>query len=488
MIYNKINGSVPELKDSKVELVIVFLSIVFFLLVLFKLVKLPGLQILLAAVIVVLTVVHLIFQGPRWQMYIEYTFIVFYLVITLMTIKGKTVGKRVRLFMVVFWSVFLVINIGLLILFPYNKMPKIDGEYNVGTISFDAVDVNRLEGYGNSPGSSRKIRLQFWYPAENVDGAKKDFWLSDGIDVARLIPAIAGGPGFIFEYIARIKSNSYKNAPILQQQNTYPIVVMSHGWRGFRNLHSDLGELLASNGFIAVSIDHTFGSLGIVFDDGSVIPLDTNALPPGVDEDFASAANTLVKTYSLDAKLVLDLLGQLNEGKPEHTTILNPKFFINCIDLNSIGMFGHSTGGGGVTRLAINDERVSSVFALDPWVEPIDSAILNQGLATSSIFLRSEQWAGRKNNEHLQIIANSPSTVTDMYQLNGATHEDFTMLYMFEPASKLIGFAGTLDSRRSGEIQRNFILNFFNITLKGSGESYSSLANKYPEVVDIYWQ
>jgi len=469
-----------------VELLIVILSIVFFVLVFFKLVKLPQIQILLAAVLVVLTVVHLIFQGPRWQMYIEYAFIIFYLVITLMSIKGKSAGKRIRLFTFIFWLVFLLFTITFLIIFPYNKMPEIVGEYNVGTISFDAVDVNRIEIYGDSPGSPRKIRLQFWYPTDQVEGATKDLWLSDGVDAVRMIPAIVGAPGFILEYAARIKSNSYKNVPILQPQNTYPIVVMSHGWRGFRNLHSDIGELLAANGFIAVSIDHSYGSLATVFDDGSVIPLDTQALPPG--EGFASAANTLVKTYSLDAKLVLDLLDQLNEGNPEHTTIEDSGFFINCIDLNSIGMVGHSTGGGGVTRLAITDERVSAVFALDPWVEPIDSEILSRGLAASSIFLRSEEWEVSKNNEYLQIIANSPNTVTEMYQLNGATHEDFTMLYMFEPASKLIGFAGTLDSRRSGEIQRNFIFNFFDITLKGNGESYSYLANKYPEVVDISWQ
>ncbi len=470
------------------ELIIVILSIVFFLLVFFKSVKSPRIQILLASVIVVLTVAHLIVQGPRWQMYIEYAFIIYYLVITLMSIRGKVAGRRVRLFMLIFWLVFLVLTIGLLIIFPYNQMPEIDGEYNVGTISFDAVDVDRSEIYGDSPGAPRKIRLQFWYPAEDIEGAKKDFWLSDGPDVARMITAIAGAPGFLMEYTARIESNSYKNVPIRQPRNPYPIVVISHGWRGFRNLHSDLGELLAANGFIAVSIDHSYGSLATVFDDGIVAQLDVDALPPGEDDSFAAASNRLVKTYSLDAKLVLDLLLQLDEGNPEHTTIVEPGFFSNCIDLNSIGMIGHSTGGGGVTRLAITDERVSAVFGLDPWIEPVESEILRQGLAVPSVFLCSEQWVDHKNNENLQIIENSPNTGTEMYQLNGANHEDFTMMYMFEPVSKLIGFAGTLDSSRSGEIQRDFIFKFFDNTLKDSGKGYSSLTDEYPEVVDIYWE
>ena len=153
--------------------------------------------------------------------------------------------------------------------------------------------------------------------------------------------------------------------------------------------------------------------------------------------------------------------------------------------MDDVGVLGHSTGGGGVIQLAISDHRVKSVFGMDAWVEPIDQEVLKKGLQVPTCLLRSEQWETGPNNDYLRQLFTSSKVVPDIYQINGGNHQDFSMLYMYDPMTKLTGSQGPLDSRVNASIQQDFVLSFFNKTLKGQNIDLKQLAEKYEAVVRV---
>lgn len=428
-------------------------------------------------VLIPLFVAHFVFEGLRWQMFGVYLYSL-YLVYRFLFVRNKrlSIGEAgEKKFPAIILAILLLISELLILVFQVNEMPEPSGDYNIGTISFDIVDEDREELYGEEAGEARKFRAQFWYPSDDVSDGVLSKWLSDGYEVSRQVPAQVGLPGFIFDYTGLIDSNSYENVLISSKEDKYPVVVLSHGWTGYRHLHSDMAELLASHGYIVVSIEHTYGSLATVFDDGQVTLVDYNALPNrDENDDFLIFANDLVSTYSSDSGRVLDFIEELNR-----TELFNGR-----ADMDHIGVLGHSTGGGGVVKLAIEDTRVDAVFGFDPWIEPLGHEQLSEGLDIPFLFIRSEQWEVGPNNDYITTLVKHSSSDYLTLQLEGSYHQDFTMLYMYRPLNDLAGFAGELDSQVSLDIRLDYILKFFDQNLKGTDANVEELFNKYDPVIE----
>lgn len=432
-------------------------------------------------------IVQLIFRGPRWQVFLLYIYALIMSIQLISKYKGKSLKRVLKIVLSVFYITILLISLLLTIIFTYNKFPKPAGDSRVGTISFDITDSSRKELYGDTRGEARKIRVQMWYPADDILGYETEKWFADGRSVPGMIPAFTGMPQFLLKYTARIDSNSFKAAPISTEKKTYPLVIISHGWFSSRSFHADIAELLASCGYIVIGIDHTYGALATVFDTGETRFLDPSALPSGKEpEEFHKYSNTLVKTYSLDAKLVIDTLEDINKDGLFNTTLTDPDFIKNRIDMSAIGLLGHSTGGGGTTRLAMTDNRIKALFGLDSWVEPIAPELLEKGLKIPSLFINSEEWKDQKNGDFLKMIFDNSDSGTEMYRLNGTTHQDFAMIYMLDPLSQIMGLAGELKSDRRRDIQHDFILKFFDKTLRNKNNNIDDLVDSYNEMVSVY--
>jgi hypothetical protein len=402
---------------------------------------------------------HLLFDQKSWQMYPVY----FYLsmkagvsMIGLLTDAQRKPIRESRMRNLVIGGIAIGLTGLCLVVFPKYSIPEPIGAYHVGTHTFEITDPNRLESYGRVIDESdksdyRRIRIQMWYPADSVAGYKQMPWLQDGLQVSRSLAREMNLPFFMLDHTENILSNSHLEAPLSRQESVYPIVILSHGWKGFRSLHTDFAELLASSGYIVFGIDHTYGAQMTVFEDGTGIELDQNALPDRNETpDFLTYANQLVMTYAGDVKLLLDTLPSLNPGQ---------------WDLSRVGLLGHSTGGGADVAVAMEDSRVKSVIGLDAWVEPLGMDAVKMGLEVPALFLRSEQWAGGVNDTFLNgLIEGSPEA--RVHQIDGTTHIDFTMSYLFSSLTGIIGFTGDLDREMSEEIQHTYILNFFNETLR----------------------
>ena len=353
---------------------------------------------------------------------------------------------------------FLVLSsLSLNAIFPTDSVAIPSGPFKIGTQTFELTDENRTEAYSDSVDSPRKIKVQVWYPTDNVENLNRVKWISEGKTLTRQLAKSMHAPYFLLDHLADIDSNSYEDALISNAFESYPVVVISHGWKGFRELHTDYAEALASNAYIAISIDHTYGSQYVSFENGEEAFLNKDALPSIVSpSQFNDHANQLATTYGDDVKLVLDDL---------------PNLKLN-LDLNRIGLLGHSTGGGGDVYASTTDKRVKALLGFDAWVNPLKPETLKKGLSMPALFVRSEQWGKGPNNKALDTIIKN-SDQSSFLQMDETKHVDFSMSYMISPILEHVGFIGKLGGEQSSEIQKRLILDFFNQTLKRD-EPYSS--------------
>ncbi len=409
----------------------------------------------LLSITAMVLILHLSFGLVRWQFYPIYlAIILFGIGFYIIQIRGLMVSTFVRRGILLVSSILFFISLGSALVFPVYEIPNPSGDYAIGTESYVIEDVSREELYSDEIGDYRKINIQVWYPAETIEGYDVAPWLEDGVEVSRGLSKDMGFPFFLLDHTAEIMSNSYVGAPINEDLNQYPVMIISHGWGGFKNIHTDLAEELASNGYIVVAIDHTYGSVATVFED-EVVYQSEEALPQRDQvDDFLTYANQLVSTYAGDITTTINYLEELND------TDLSSKFN-GRLDLTKIGLLGHSTGGGAGVMIALNDERIDAFIGLDAWVEPIDETDINQGLLIPSLFLRSESWEEGFNNTKLMALIDESDYPSLLYQIDGTTHFDFAMVYMYSPLTSYIGFSGDIDSDYFNSIMKTMMLDFF---------------------------
>jgi hypothetical protein len=428
---------------------------------------------LIASVAFITFLLHVVFENSRWQLYPLYLslFLCFFIVLGYFFLfKSFRNRKLLNITTLLVTGVLILISGISSFSFPIYEIAIPTGDYLIGTQSFVLIDSERMEQYGTE--GNRKIRIQMWYPAETVEEYENVPWLEDGKVVAQSLAQDMGLPRFVLDHTELIMSNSYQGAPISETLDEYPVVVISHGWRGFRNLHTDLAEELASLGYIVVNIDHTYGSVATVFSDEETAYLNLDALPNReTNTDFLDYANTLVNTYAGDITLTLDELEKMDaEG--------SLSMFEGKMDVTKIGLLGHSTGGGADVAVAINDERVKALVGMDAWVEPIYDTEIEKGLDVPALFLRSGSWEIGENNLNLNSLVESNADSSWLYQIDGITHYDFSMAYMYSPLTKYISITGELDGDYLVSILKTVITEFFDKNLK---ENFTIELNQFDE-------
>lgn len=415
---------------------------------------------------VLVIVLQLVINGMRWQLYPLYIALFALLILAFLKTILEIVPNRTwkKGFSIVL-SLLIFLSAASAFVFPVYSLPEPNGPDLIGTESIVIVDESRFEQYGTDSNQYRRFKIQIWYPAETVDGYSQEPWIGDGLPVARAISKDYGLPSFALDHIVDIMSHAYIDAPISEAADQYPVVVISHGWSGTRFLHTDYAEALASRGYIVVGIEHTYGSVATVFGEDDIAYRNADALPPReTTPDFLTYANQLVYTYAGDVTKTLDYLEEINASG-------SGSRFSGRLDLTEIGFLGHSTGGGGDVAVALNDDRVKALMGLDAWVEPIDSTEIAKGLDMPSLFIRSGAWETGNNNENLYSVINHSSASSILYQIDGTTHYDFAMVYMYSPLTRLIGFSGSVDEKQLIVILKTMITDFFNQTLKHDANS-----------------
>lgn len=434
----------------------------------------------MAMLLVATMIVQLVFEGYRWQLLpLE--------VGTLLLAAGDALWeeRRFRGFPRLRRSVLGLLGAALMVVlpvvFPVPTLPAPTGPFGVGTTTVVLTDSERVEEYGLpeiAPDESsddeaveapveqpRRIVVQIWYPATAVDG-EPVLWNPD-LDV--LGPEIAGRlglPGFAVGHTAGVMAHAVPEAQPLD--GTFPIVIGSHDWAGFRTDALDHIESLASHGFIVLVPDHTYASLAVRFpDDGSVALLDERILPEeerdSDPEAYLEDAETLIEVMADDIILIADRLEQGPSG--------GFGFIVEHADVDHLGVYGHGTGGGAAARFCLVDQRCDAVLGLDPWVEPIPDRTVAREFQVASLLMRSDEARDTPNDRRLRGMAERSPALSYWIGIEGAGHQDFVMTPLLSPFADRFGWKGPIESSRVVPIVDSYVVAFFERFLLGVGGS-----------------
>lgn len=177
------------------------------------------------------------------------------------------------------------------------------GNYAVGVKTVQVTDPARFDPQSQAP-KARSLTLEIWYPAA-TDPAKP---LTSYENQSR-----SGVP-------FSLQASAVRDVPVLKNtKEKYPLVVLSHGYTGYRTIMFYLAEHLASQGYIVVGIDHT---------DSTNAEIDMKTAP------FAGFVSTLLNR-ARDQQFVLEHLRR------------EPALTGSQLDGSKAAVIGYSMGGFG---------------------------------------------------------------------------------------------------------------------------------------------
>lgn len=435
----------------------------------------------LPALTVLVGILQIIVEGYRWQMVPIFIFSIVLFAIALPAIikpaykspprfRQKMIGLLLAL-------VLYAVAYALPVLLPIPKLPDATGPFQVGTFSMMLTDSSREELYSDNPNEPRRIMIQVWYPAEPLPGDESAPWMDHVELIGPAISRFLKLPGFFLDHLKYEKTGAFLDAPISDAQNNYPVLLFSHGWKGFRAQNSFQAINFASNGYVVVAVDHSYGAILTVFPDGSLAYNNPNALPSDMpDDQYLPIANKLINQWSGDLGFVLDTLRTFNENDPVHG-------LTGHLDLDKVGVYGHSTGGGATVEFCGRDPRCKAGLGMDAYLKPVSETILDLGLRQPFLFMFSETWSSETNwGLFNELYLNSDSAKT--LSILGTSHYDFSDLPLLTPIAAQLGLKGPLSGDRVVKITSAYPLAFFNYEFFGNPSALlEGNSADFPEVV-----
>ncbi len=413
----------------------------------------PPIVRLAPAAAVTIILVHFTLEGYRWQMIPLYALTLILTVLSIFISDVKPLASILILILV-------AVSIALPTLLPIPKIPPPSGSFEVGTTSYEFTDSSRKELYSGKD-EPRRFMVQVWYPAEITSTARHAPWMSEAKIYTRALSNYLELPSFFLDHLALSISPAYLDVPLAKTSKPYPVILFSHGWSGFSAQNTGQAVELASRGYVVIGMQHTYGAVVTVFPDGTVALNNPKALPENPDDpNYEFIARKLVDQWSGDMAFVLDQFQGFDKEAGNR--------FFQKLDMERIGVYGHSTGGGAAIQFCGVDPRCKAVLGMDPFMRPVSAEVIENGISQPSFFMFSQGWTdlvdSYNNKLFDQFYPNTTNNV-GVISINGTKHFDFTDIPLLSPIAPQLGLKGPLNGKRVTKIVDAYLLDFFEMTL-----------------------
>ncbi len=352
------------------------------------------------------------------------------------------------------------------------RLPVPTGPYSLGTVSLHLVDRSRPEHWVDSH-PSRELMVSLTYPARKVAKYPISPWISPKAGAALLreqgVPAGA---------VLLPQTHAHEGAPADRRRGRLPVVLYSPGNNAWRAANTVVVEELASRGYAVVTMDHTYDGV-VEFPDGRVV----TPVPDG-----PTTGSVISKQRVADTRFVLDELAALNAGgnpDAEHRRL--PEGLRGLLDLNRVGMFGHSAGGPTVASAMYEDRRIKAGLSLDG---PVAGPVVTAGLDRPYMLMDATKALREKIPDLETFWKNLKGWKLDI-RGEGVAHGSYTddeiITSQAGPAlgltqEELAELIGTLDPKRAVAIQRAYPRAFFDLHLRHRGHLLDAPSPRFPEV------
>ncbi len=248
------------------------------------------------------------------------------------------------------------------------KLPLPSGPFAVGRVSFDWIDPNRAPDMAEDRGPHSELMVYLWYPTEATSGEIKSTLfpgakqIDSSPDFSAFLKAKVFGGNWPVVVSGAITTHAQENAPIAKGPKVFPVVLFSPGAFGTCFQYSSAIEDLVGHGYVVAALEHTSEVFGVLFLDGKVhvysparIPKQAIPPPGSSKEEYEVKLEEWyrhnVDVRAADISFVLDKLIELNRAlKPASQ-------FSRRLDLDHVGVVGHSRGGWSSVVACRRDER-----------------------------------------------------------------------------------------------------------------------------------
>ncbi|MFD3687895.1 alpha/beta hydrolase family protein [Nocardiopsis sp. NPDC058631] len=361
--------------------------------------------------------------------------------------------------------------------------PEPTGPHTVGRTELHLLDPGRGHPWVEGA-DDRDLTVSVWYPAE--DG---------GEEHAPYVTRSLRGPlrsqleqlGLHRDTVdfESSRTNALLDADAAAGAGPFPVVLFSPGFRMTRFLNTSNAEELASHGYAVVSVDHTYETPAVDLPDGRVIRT-------RVPDTGTATYQEAIAVRTEDIRFVLDQVAELaGGGNPDVNGRTLPAGLVGALDLDAVGMFGHSAGGLTTAEAMLVDDRIDAGIDLDGtlayhtgdgvWadstLEGADRpfAILGAGLSGIRRLPHNSEY----NEAFQRFVQASSAPVLELYTAD-AEHMGYTDHQWILPAiagvhrpdsnawHEATGTAlGPIDPGESVRTQRAYITAFFDAHLLG---------------------
>jgi len=436
-------------------------------------------KIITNVIALILLVIHLGLEGYRWQMGLTY---ILFILLTVFTMKPfiksnvekatierakKNKRKVKKLLYILFIFIYSFSSFGLVTIMPVFHLPKPLGSFEVGMNSRYLIDESRHD----SEQKAHELMIQIWYPVEVKDGAQDSHYESFPYEEwSGTMEFIFSVPRFLFEYLKYGQTNSIKDVAVSNQEDKYPVLLFSHGFGSTRMQSYSQMEELASHGYFVVSVDHINDAAYTKFPDGREILNQTDAY----SYSFNIEDEKDVKTRSKDMSYVLDQLSMINDKDPRG-------LFTGKMDMDRIGIFGHSYGGSTAAQALLDDSRISAGINIDG---PLHEPVASSGFEQPFMFILNEDYLYISDeeiqytnitSEEFQKYHNKIIELADFHYKEGIKGDTFMLTFTagdhytftdFPFLSPLLSW--NIDVNQFHQVMNRYILAFFDHYVKGA--------------------
>jgi predicted dienelactone hydrolase len=362
---------------------------------------------------------------------------------------------------------------------PRLTLPAPTGRHRLGTVSLYLIDKSRPDPWVPTI-PFRALVIQIWYPADAADSYPRAPYftaaLARAYEKSQDIPVALNWP----------VTDAHDGAPVHQRLGGWPVVLYSPGLGDERSNTTCLVEELASRGYVVVTIDYIHDSGVVELPDGQVEP---SAVPPPPPPTGDSALTTKeIDSRVADVSFILDQLAVISHGgNPDQAHRPLPRGLDQALDLDRVGMFGHSDGGS-TTAHAMTDPRIKAGVNMDGifWtpqaIAGSDRPLLlfgEQNLTPFQASTWAEFWKNQRGPK-LQLILQGSAH---------ATFTDFAILIpqaapiLHKPPSWVVEGIGTINGDRAVTVERTYLNAWFDRYLRHHDSPLlTGPSPRYPEV------
>jgi hypothetical protein len=363
--------------------------------------------------------------------------------------------------------------IGILLLVMWREhraditLPTPTGPFAVGRMTFAWTNDLEEDELAPAPGAKRQVLVWVWYPASRSQRDPKTEYLPAQWRVAEANHLGVFMRSFLKRDPAVVHTHSVSGAAVSPEHHNYPVVLLRAGGSALTADFTTLAEDLASHGFIVVGFDAPYRSFVVVLPNGQVVARSPSANVENANGNLADpVVGKLLAMWTSDTTFVVNQLQRLNSQASGR--------FSARLDLQRLGMVGHSFGGATALEFCHQDPRCKAALDIDGI--PFGS-VVSQGLRKPGMFLLSDHSREMADPESRQVLAEIRSIYDRLADggfyvvIRRANHFSFSDQILLNSQAafgilRIIGIGG-LDGRRGLAISADYVHTFFDVYLNG---------------------